>query len=46
MPMTLSKITVLPYVEPKKSQRTWNQKGYVACKGAKNVTLKNNGFKK
>ena len=40
------KVTVLPYIEPKKSQRTWNRKGYVASKGAKNVNLKEQGFRK
>jgi hypothetical protein len=40
------KITILPYIEPKRSERTWNRKGYVASKGAKTVNLKDKGFRK
>jgi len=40
------KVTVLPYIEPKKSQRTWNRKGYVASMSRKVVNLKEQGYKK
>jgi hypothetical protein len=39
-------VIVLPYIEPKKSQRTWNRKGYVASIGSKKSNLKEQGFHK
>jgi hypothetical protein len=40
------KVTILEYKEPKKSERTWSRKGYVASIGAKNANLKEQGYKK
>lgn len=38
------KVTVLPYIQPKKSQRTWLQKGYVAQVSRKKVTLNEKSY--
>lgn len=38
------KVTVLPYIAPKKTQRTWTQKGYVAKTSRKRVNLKEQGY--
>lgn len=40
------KVTVIPYKEPKKSERTWNQRGYVWATTRTKVNLKEKGFHK
>ena len=40
------KITVIPYKEPKKSERTWIQRGYVWSQTRSKVNLKEKGFHK